>query len=72
MKCASSKAHWPTHADAARRLAQINTAPDPTRLYQPTRVSVCHCGGYVLTSKSGKPHAKGKSARRRPTKGSRR
>lgn len=72
MKCASGKAHWSTHAAAARRLAQINAAPDLSRLYQPTRVSPCHCGGYVLTSKSGKPHGTGKSARRHPTKGARR
>jgi hypothetical protein len=67
-RCRSRKAHWDQHGAAARALRGIQDNPRPTpdgtvRMYTPTAVIKCHCGGYVLTSAEGKSYAKGKQGR---------
>lgn len=60
-KCRSRKAHYRGSNLALDALELIQDAqllpptPDrPARLYTPTAVIRCHCGGYVLTSSQGK------------------
>lgn len=65
-KCASTKRHFDTRAEAEKRLEQIQRMPlDPDRLYTPTGVVTCHCGKFALTSSHGKPGRAGKSRRDR-------
>lgn len=64
--CTTGKARFASAADARARLNEIIDNPDPSRLYAPTGVIECpKCGGYHLTSKSGKRWKKGKLSRNR-------
>jgi hypothetical protein len=76
-RCRIRKTHWEQHGAAARALRSIQDNPRPTadgtiRLYSPTAVVSCHCGGYVLTSSECKTYAKGKQGRGRRATGRRR
>jgi hypothetical protein len=64
-KCRSTKRHFDRQGKAFDRLEAIQAAPpDPARLYTPTAVIRCTCGGYVLTSNAAPTFASGKRSRR--------
>lgn len=64
--CSTGKARFGSIAAAQGRLSEILDQPDPSRLYVPTGVISCpKCGGYHLTSRSGKIFKKGKKGRDR-------
>ncbi len=68
--CSTGKRRFTSADGAARRLAAILDAPEPGRLYVPSGYRRCEkCSGFHLTSKSGKPTARGKSRRGSYTKG---
>jgi hypothetical protein len=63
-KCKGKKRHFPNSEVAQRRLEEILAAPlAPNRLYSPTGVIRCHCGGWVLTSRPPKVYRSGKRGR---------
>lgn len=65
-RCASKKRHFQNSRQAKDRLDEILSKPlAPDRMYSPTGVMRCHCGGWVLTSRLGKQWAKGKKSRDR-------
>jgi len=65
-RCASKKRHFPNSGVAQRRLEEILSKPLAVgRVYSPTGVIRCHCGGWVLTSRSPKVYRKGKRGRDR-------
>lgn len=63
--CGIGKRRFPSRRAADRRLGEILDQPlTIDRLYQPTGVIRCPmCGGFHLTSKSGKRWKKGKLSR---------
>lgn len=63
-KCREKKRHFHTSRAAFQRLDEIVAAPlAPGRMYSPNGVIRCHCGGFVLTSRSAKQNARGKQSR---------
>lgn len=63
-RCRSKKTHWPTRRAAFAALEHIHAQGPGERLYMPTGVIGCHCGGFVLTSDAGRAFGKGKASRR--------